>query len=453
VSLTVEVVATPELGDRSYVVHDGSSAVVVDPQRDVDRIDSVLEARSVECAVVVETHVHNDYVTGGLVLARRTGADYIVAGAEAAAFPCGALADGTDLDVGDMVLTAVATPGHTDGHMAYVVTSGDAPAAVFTGGSLLYGSVGRTDLVDPRRAEELARAQFRSARRLAATLPQDSLLFPTHGFGSFCSARPDSGVDSGTLGDELRVNDVFADDDEATFSSRLVAGFVPYPRYYVHMGPLNLSGPGPADLGPPHLVDARGLRGHLDAGDWVVDLRDRDSFAAGHVAGTVNVPLDGQFATRLGSVMPWGAPLVLVAASLEEVAAAQRQLARIGIDRPAAAAVGSPDVLAPDGRRRSYPCASFDQLASARRAGEAMVVLDVREGYERAAGAIQGSVHMPWTEVASITRQAGQGRLWVHCAAGARAGVAASVLARDGHDVVLVDDDFRHAVASGLAST
>ena len=449
-SVCVEVIATPQLGDRSYVVHDGSTAVVVDPQRDVDRVDAVLDGVGLSCALVVETHVHNDYVTGGLVLARRTGADYVVAGGEHAAFSCRSLPDGATVQVGAMVLTAVATPGHTDGHAAYVVGSGDGPAVVFTGGSLLYGSVGRTDLVDPQRAEELARAQFRSARRLAAALPSEALLFPTHGFGSFCSATPSSGDAGGTIGDELLANGVFAEDDETTFASRLVAGFVPYPRYYAHMGLLNLAGPGPVDLGRPALVDGRGLRGCVDAGDWVVDMRDRASFAAGHLAGTLNVPLDDQFSTRVGSVMPWGSPLVLVGGSLEEIAAAQRQLSRIGIDHPVAAAVRKPDTSDPE--LRSYPCASFEELARARRAGEPMVVLDVRERHERVAGAIPGSVHVPWTEVASMGRPAEQGRLWVHCAAGARAGVAASVLARAGYDVVLVDDDYRGAVASGLAT-
>ncbi|GEL21233.1 MBL fold metallo-hydrolase [Pseudonocardia sulfidoxydans NBRC 16205] len=451
-TVSVETISTPQLGDRSYVVHDGSTAVVVDPQRDIDRVDAVLEARGLGCAAVVETHVHNDYVSGGLNLARRTGADYIVAGAEGAGFRCRTLADGATVDLGAMVLTAIATPGHTDGHMAYVVTSGEGPAAVFTGGSLLYGSVGRTDLVDPGRAEELGRLQFRSARRLAETLPRDSLMFPTHGFGSFCSATPSSGAAGGTLGDELLSNIVFDDSDEVAFASRLVAGFVPYPRYYAHMGALNLAGPGPFDLTAPRPADRSGVRRHIESGHWVVDLRDRVSFAAEHVAGTVNVPLDDQFATRVGSMLPWGAPLVLLGESADRIRAAQRQLIRIGIDRPAAAAIGAPAALAEDDELRSYPRATFAQLAEARRAGTALHVLDVREGHERAAGAISDSTHLRWADIPSGTSSLPVRPLWVHCAAGARAAVAASLLERAGHEVVLVDDDYRNAVANGLAT-
>ncbi len=192
--LHVEVLETSDLGDRSYVAHDGSVAVVVDPQRDLDRVESILEERDLRCVAVLETHIHNDYVTGGLELAKRAGADYVVNGEDPVEFERQPAKDGDVMTFGSMRVTAIATPGHTVTHLSYYVEDADgseAPA-VFTGGSLLFGSVGRTDLVEDVPTEDLTRAQFRSARRLAE-LPDEARVFPTHGFGSFCSSGSASG--------------------------------------------------------------------------------------------------------------------------------------------------------------------------------------------------------------------------------------------------------------------
>ncbi|MGB5111649.1 MAG: MBL fold metallo-hydrolase, partial [Mycobacterium sp.] len=189
----VEVISTEDLGDRSYLVHDGTSAVVVDPQRDVDRVEKMLADLGVQCAMVVETHIHNDYVTGGFDLAMRNGCPYVVNAADDVSFARLAVSDGDELTVGAMTIRVMATPGHTDTHLSYVISEGEQIPAVFTGGSLLYGSVGRTDLVDVGRTEELTRAQYHSARRLAAELPDAAPVYPTHGFGSFCSAGSATG--------------------------------------------------------------------------------------------------------------------------------------------------------------------------------------------------------------------------------------------------------------------
>ena len=186
----VQVVAvdTAALGDRSYLAHDGSSALVIDPQRDIDRI--LAEARlGVVIRHVFETHLHNDYITGGLALARAAGAAYHVNAADPVAFGRAAVADGNVIEIGPLMgVRAMATPGHTFTHLSYALEAGGHPVAVFTGGSLLYGSTGRPDLLGAAHATELARAQHASARRLAAWLPDEAEVYPTHGFGSFCSA-------------------------------------------------------------------------------------------------------------------------------------------------------------------------------------------------------------------------------------------------------------------------
>ena len=452
--LHVEVIATPELGDRTYIAHDGDAAVVVDPQRDLDRVESVLRRLDLRPSLVLETHVHNDYVSGGLELARRSGARYGVCARDDVGFDRHPVEDGDELAVGTLRVRAVATPGHTRTHLSYVVADDDpvTPAAAFTGGSLLFGSVGRTDLVDPAITEELTRAQYRSARALAGSLPAGTAVYPTHGFGSFCSAGPTAAGDSSTIGAEWDRNEALTQDEDP-FVRRLLDGLTAYPAYYRHMAPLNRQGPAAVDLSPLISVDPHELAERIAAGEWVVDVRDRTAYAAEHVVGTVSLALGPQFATFLGWLLPWGSPLTLIGTCEQQIADAQRQLVRIGIDRPAGAAVGSPGQLANGGQTGSYRRASFAELADRRRDeldGGRTVVVDVRRADEQAEAAIPGSVLVPLQNLPDRLGSIPDGQVWVHCAVGYRAGIAASLLARGGRDVVLIDDDVEHAVAVGL---
>ncbi|MGW4424318.1 MBL fold metallo-hydrolase [Streptosporangium sp. NPDC004631] len=451
----VEVIETSELGDRSYIAHDGAVAVVVDPQRDLDRVRRLLDDRGLRCAMVLETHIHNDYVTGGLELARSTGATYAVAAADAVGFDRRPVADGDVLTVGGLRIRVLATPGHTDTHLAYVVDTGpgdEGPAALFSGGSLLYGSVGRTDLVDPARTEELARAQFHSARRLAGLCADDTRVFPTHGFGSFCSSGSATGGESATIGQERGRNDALTEHDEDAFVARLVAGLTAYPRYYAHMGARNRQGPGPVDLSAPSPVSPEELHKRITAGEWVVDLRDRTAYAAEHVAGTIGIALGLHFSTYLGWLIPWETPLTLIGDTAQQVADAQRQLVRIGIDRPDGAAVGTPGELADARELRGYRTATFADLAAVHAGqGTRPVVLDVRRDDERAVGMVPGSAHIPLHSLLERLAEVPAGQVWVHCASGFRASIAASLLDRAGRDVVLIDDEYATAISTGTA--
>ncbi|MGH3394478.1 MAG: MBL fold metallo-hydrolase, partial [Streptosporangiaceae bacterium] len=357
----VVTIETTGLGDRSYLAHDGSAAVVVDPQRDIDRVRAAADAAGVTISHVLETHIHNDYVTGGLALARAAGAAYVVAGIEEVGFDRMAVADGDEIAAGDLGVRVVATPGHTPGHLSYVLSdASDGPVAVFTGGSMLFGAVGRTDLISPADTEPLTRAQYRSVRRLAAELPDQVAVYPTHGFGSFCSATPTTGGAS-TIGAQRRSN-LALTSDEDEFVKGLLAGLTAYPRYYAHMGAANRSGAAAPDLTAPRRADAAELRRRIDAGEWVVDLRQRRAFAAGHISGTISVELGDPFATYLGWTMPWGQPLTLIGDSQDQVADACRQLVRIGVDQLAAAAAGPTGELA-DGRLGRYEVRDFPALA------------------------------------------------------------------------------------------
>jgi hydroxyacylglutathione hydrolase len=438
----IEVIDTPELGDRTYLIHDGDQAVVIDPQRDAERVTRLARALGVRISLVAETHIHNDYVTGGYHLARSVVAGYAVNADDEVDFDRLGVRDADELRAGSLVITVIATPGHTPTHLAYAVTDLAAPGqppAVCTGGSLLFGSVGRTDLIDPARTRELAVAQFRSARRLAAELTGAATVHPTHGFGSFCSSGPPVGGGDSTIDRERARNDALTEPDEQAFADRLVAGLTPYPRYYQHMAPLNRQGPGPADLADPPPVSPRLLGARIAAGEWVIDLRDRAAFAADHLTGTAGIELGSQFATYVGWLIPWGAPLTLVGPTREHLREAQLQLARIGIGRPAGAAVGDLDVIGAGLPRTGYERVSF---ASVPPPSGGQVVLDVRAADEYARGHLYGARHLPIGELPGRLAEIPDGRVWVHCQAGYRAGIAASLLDRAGRDVVLVDDDF-----------
>ncbi|MFI6412228.1 rhodanese-like domain-containing protein [Streptomyces sp. NPDC050585] len=449
----VDTLATEGLVNRCYLAGGAEHAVAVDPPRDVDRVIAAAAARGVRLTHVVETHIHNDYITGGLDLARLTGAAYLVPAGAGASFPHVPVHDGdrVPLDAA-LTLRALATPGHTPHHTAYVLQDAGTPVAAFTGGSLLIGTVGRPDLVEPRLTERLARAQYASAHRLAAELPADTAVLPTHGFGSFC-ASVRTGADTGpsTIGAEKAGNDAFAKDAD-TFVADLLAGLDAVPAYYAHMAPRNAAGPAPVDLTPPAVADADEIAARLAAGEWVVDLRGRVAFAHGHVAGSFNIEEGGQLATYLAWLIPPGRPVTLLAASPERIAAAQRELVRVGIDRPAAAATGDPRTWVRDGETlRSYEVATFAALARALDADpRKTVVLDVRRDPERAAGHIEGSLHIPLHQLRHRAGELPAGTVWVHCAAGMRAAIAASMLDAAGRQVVAVDDAFDAAPDAGL---
>ena len=446
-ALTVRVIETPSLGDRSYVAHDGEVALVVDPQRDIDRVLAVLEADGVRLTHVFETHIHNDYVTGGLALARATGAAYLVNSADAVSFDRTPISDGDVVEVGSrMRVRAVATPGHTFTHLSYALSDGEEPHAVFSGGSLLYGATGRPDLLGEEHTHDLVRHQHASARRLADELPEDAALYPTHGFGSFCSATQSEATAS-TIGQEKRANPALTQDEE-TYVRELLDGLGAWPAYYAHMAPANSAGPDAPDLSPVQEADAAELRRRIEAGEWVVDLRHRRAFAAGHAPGSLNFGLDGAFSTYVGWLIEWGTPLTLLGESADDVATAQRELVRIGIDRPAAQATGGPEKWT-SGELGSFPTATFADLAQVRHHRE-VTLLDVRRTEEHEAAAISGALNIPIHELPRRLAEVPLGEVWVHCAEGYRASVAASFVATPGRTPVAVDDSFAHAEKVGL---
>lgn len=449
-AVDVTVIETSGLGDRSYLISAEGTAVVVDPQRDIDRVLDLARERGVRVTHVLETHIHNDYVTGGLELSRVTGAEYVVPAGDDVGYQRRAVRDGDVIDAGPVRLHVMHTPGHTHHHVSYVLRdSGDSVVGVFTGGSMLHGTTGRTDLLGAEHTTELSHAQFHSVRRLAAELPDTTHVYPTHGFGSFCSATPASG-DSSTIAEQRQTNPAL-NQDEQSYVDELIAGLGDYPAYYAHMGVINTAGPEPVDLSLPEPVNPDELRRRIEAGEWVVDLRNRTAFAAGHLGGTLGFELSDSFVTYLGWLYSWGSPLTLIGDDVDQIADARRELARIGVDNLTGSAVGDIHSLAAGTPLRSYRVADFAALAERIRAQQP-AILDVRQSGEFAGGHIAGAVNIPLHELSKRLDEVPEGEVWVHCASGYRSSIAASMIDRPDRTVVLVDDAFDQAEKIGLVS-
>jgi hydroxyacylglutathione hydrolase len=438
------------LGDRTYIVHDDRVALVIDPQRDIDRVERLIADHGLTITHVAETHFHNDYVSGGRELAAKHGATYIIPSGLEVAFDATHIGDGDTFTVGDLEIEAVHTPGHTPNHMSYVARSGDA-GVVFTGGSLLYGSVGRPDLVAPEVTEDQAHDQWHSAHKLASQLPDETPIYPTHGFGSFCAATQAQGLSS-TLGNEKSVNPALTG-EEQDFVDTLLAGLDVFPAYYAHMGPANVAGAPDVNLDAPVKVDADQLRSRAQQGEWIVDLRSREIFAAGHLPGAINFDLSGSFINYLAWMMPWGTPITLVGSSEDEVAQAQRELVRVGIDGLRGAAVGAPDAWATDpARLATMRRVTFRELADETSGGESPCIVDTRQILEWEAGHIKGALFIPFYDVMDRLAEIPVTRpVYVHCGSGYRAAAVVSLLQAAGrNNLVLVDDEFDNASKAGF---
>ena len=353
------------LGNTTWMVDLGDGrALVVDATRDLRAVHAAAHERGLTVAYAADTHLHADFVTGAVDLAAG-GAQLLASAAGERAYGHRGLRDGDEVDLGGLTLRALGTPGHTDEHLAYLLLDGDQPVGVFTGGSLIVGAAARTDLVDPDRTEELARAQYASLRRLA-TLPDDVAVWPTHGAGSFCSAPPGA-ARSSTIGREKASNPLLAAADEDAFVAALLGSLGTYPAYFRRLAEINRRGPAPlpADTALAPLTVDQVLAARA-AGAEIVDVRTPAAYAAGHIPGALADTLRPVFATWLGWLVPDPAtPLVFVRDADQDPEEIVWQARKIGYDRLAGelaggmaawAAAGQPVATrAAGGARRGRP--------------------------------------------------------------------------------------------------
>ncbi|WP_440102504.1 MBL fold metallo-hydrolase [Streptosporangium sp. H16] len=410
------------LGNSSYLVDLGDGrALAVDVSRDLRAVRRAAQRRRLTIAFAADTHLHADFLSGSLQLAHDLGARVLASAAGERAFDHVGLRDGDEVDLGGLTLRAIATPGHTTEHLAFLLLDGDVPAGVFTGGSLIVGSAARTDLVAPERARELAHAQYHSLRRLGL-LPEEVAVWPTHGAGSFCSAPPGAERVS-TIGREKKSNPLLAAPDADTFADRLLGDLGSFPGYFLRLGEINRLGPAVVKEQPclrPLTVDAAAA-----AGATVVDVRPVGDFARGHLPGSISIPLRNQFASWLGWIVPASAPVAVVRNPDQDPGEILWQALKIGHEN----LVGE----VTEGWQRDLlvmmDVITPDQLGGAQ-------VLDVRQTTEFRAGHLPGADHIELGSLAGAALD--DRRRVVMCGHGERAATAASLLRRAGHRQVSI---------------
>ena len=416
------------LGNTSYLIELGSGlAASVDPRRDIDGHLELAERLGLRIVAGLETHLHADFVSGSRELAGRTGADVYAARDAFLEYGQQGLAEGDELRLGDVLVHAWGTPGHTPEHLSHLVIVDGTPAAVFSGGSLIRGGAARTDLVDSADTDRWSREQFRSVQRLSR-LPGSTALWPTHGAGSFCATAPGQ-APSGTIGDELAANPLLQVDDEETFVRALQAGFGSFPPYFLRLRDVNRHPALLHDLQPPQSLDPEAAHSLVAAGAWLVDARPIHAWARQHPHGSVSIELRPAFASWLGWVIPFGAPTVLLVDDADR-AEAVRLARRIGYDRVLGWIAGGIDAWS--AADLPTQCADETDAPGARRriANGAMLV-DVRQTAELDSARIPDAVHFELGDIiAGRTPDANEAVLF--CGHGERSATAASLLERRG---------------------
>jgi hydroxyacylglutathione hydrolase len=442
----------PALAQTSYLIGCAATgeALVIDPTRDVDRYVDEAAREGLAIAHVTETHIHADFLSGARELAARTGAQLYLSDEGDRAWKYQFISEATPLRHGDRIkvgriaVDAVATPGHTPEHLSFLVTdraAADRPLAAVTGDFLFVGDVGRPDLLE--RAASMAGTMEAGARTLWRSLQafaahEDWLqIWPGHGAGSACG-KGISAVPFSTLGYERRFNWAFRVTREDEFVARVLEGQPEPPKYFATMKHLNKVGP--RILGgftaPPRLDDHR-LHELLALQAVVVDTRSAGDYAAGHLPGTINIPLNRGFVTWTGWLLPYAADLYFIVDALTGAHLVElvRQLALIGLDRVAGVfdAAVVQRAAARGARVATVPQVTAGELA-AHLAARDVEVLDVRGQAEWDAGHIPGARHVPLGYLADrLDEVPPDRRVVVQCQAGARSAIAASVLLRAGH--------------------
>ncbi|MDI6693612.1 MAG: rhodanese-like domain-containing protein [Anaerolineales bacterium] len=426
------------LGNSSFLIasEETGLAAVLDPQRDVDRYLQVAEGLGLRLVYSLDTHLHNDFISGSRELAVQAGVQ-VGASAEAElGFEHLPLQDGQVIQFGDLSIRVLATPGHTPEHISFSLTEAEKqiPSALFTGGALMVGGAARTDLLGDSLAEPLAHNLYHSIHHKLLQFPDDVAVYPTHGAGSFCAA-PAVSERSTTIGRERAWNPLAHTQDEAVFIHRALSDLPSYPTYFKHLRRINQMGPrllgGVPPLNPlqPEAV-ARAMAQSIA----ILDIRPSKEFAAGHIPASFGIPLDAPLVTWAGWVIPFGMPLIIIADHPDQREEATRQLIRIGYDDlrgyleggiPAWEATGLPVTR--------VPRISVEELVRRLKRADAPAVVDVRFDPEWRAGHIPGAIHIEPGRLAAEELPVPKDHpIVVHCGHSDRSTVGISLLERRG---------------------
>jgi hydroxyacylglutathione hydrolase len=444
------------LAHASYMLASEGEAIVVDPQRDVEIYLKAAEAQHVSIHHIFETHLHADFVSGHRELAARTGAQIYIGAQAGATFPHVAVHDGFHLQVGRLALRVLETPGHTTESICLVVADEEKspePWAILTGDTLFLGDVGRPDLSKKYTAAQLAGMLYDNLHSKILTLPDHVLVYPAHGAGSLCGRNMRAERVS-TIGTERLTNYALQINSREDFIQQLTSNLPARPEYFLQDAEMNRTGaPALADLPTLAAIEPAELQRLLADGGIVLDVRPGEQFAAGHVPGSVNIALCGQFASWAGALLGLAEHPVLIAESEEDVREARMRLARVGLE----GAQGYLNGGLVAWERAGLPLSKIPQVdaqgLSKRLRGQSVQVLDVRREPEWEAGHIEGATWWPLDNFKVAPPEIDRDiPIAVHCKGGYRSMIACSLLQRAGfQNVVNVVGGFDAWQQAGLA--
>jgi hydroxyacylglutathione hydrolase len=428
------------LAHASYMLGSEGEAAVVDPQRDVEIYLKAADQQGLTIRHIFETHLHADFVSGHLELAKRTGAKIYIGAQAGAIFPHIALHDGSEVRFGKLQITALETPGHTPEGICLIVTDEEksqAPWAVLTGDTLFIGDVGRPDLSKSHTPQQLAGMMYDSLHGKLMKLSDNVLVYPAHGAGSLCG-RNMRAERSSTIGTEKLTNYALQIKSREEFIRQLTENLPSRPEYFLQDAQINRAGAGALselrDLAP---ISAAELYALLQQGVFVLDVRSNADFAAAHVPGSINIALSGQFASWAGAIMGLGAHPVLVADTPKQYAEARLRLARVGIEDPRGFLQGGIAAW----KQAGFPVADVPQITVqelSRQRSQDLQVLDVRREPEWQVGHIEGAEWFPLDNFKiSAPALDPSSPVAVHCQGGYRSMIACSLLQRAGLQTVI----------------
>ncbi len=466
VAMLFRQIFDPHLAQYAYLIgcQQTKTALVIDPERDIDRYVAAAETEGLTITAVAETHIHADFLSGAREFAEQHGVKVYLSdegGPDwtydwADDYDAVLLRDGDTFAIGNIRVQAIHTPGHTPEHLSYLITDegggADAPLGLASGDFVFVGDLGRPDLLETAAGQEgaqepAAHQLFDSLKKLEG-LPDFLQIWPGHGAGSACG-KALGAVPQSTLGYEMRFNAAVqaAKEGEEPFVKAILEGQPEPPLYFARMKRLNKDGPPLLGTLPrPRSMSASAL-GTLCGGDdcVVIDTRPRSVFARGHLPGSLLAPLDEDFSTVAGSYIPAGTPIYLVVES-DRAEEAVRALVRVGLDD--VRGVIEPRTLETygDGNDRlvMLKTIDFDEVDGRRHYTNAEV-LDVRRQEEWDQKHIPGARHIPYVRLLDHLDELPRDKtLLVHCQSGIRSAVASALLAAHGFCVAYVDDEFEN---------
>lgn len=433
------------LGHQSYFVAEEESGVaaIVDPRRDIDVYLEAARRAGIQISHVLETHVHNDYVSGGRELAARTGAKIMASEIDPLVYADRSVREGDHITIGRAAFQVLHTPGHTPEHVSYLLyePGSETPSSLFSGGSMLVGNAGRTDLLGPAHTLTLTRQQYATLRRLLDTLPGQVRVYPTHGAGSFCMSTTSAPARSTTIAQERLVSPAAVAKDQDDFIQRQLAGYSAWPTYYRYMHDSNKYGRTVLGAMPaPPVLSVATVQERLAKGMLLVDGRSRAAFAREHIPGSYNIELDSQFGTYIGWILPYNTPLMILVEDEEGRREAVVQLIRIGWED----INGFVDGGISSWKASALPTEQFELIdveTLYKRWSQRtnLTVLDVRRDDEWNEGHIPGALHLHIGSLPQHLDEVPRNQpVALICRTGHRAEMAASILAATGREVVVV---------------